>query len=291
MTIKNKLSFIASMVIVFAIVIVGFSINKAVSERTNILQVGALNVLSQKLSLLIHETQKERGASAGFIGSKGVKFKDILPKQRRLTDSRYEELNNYLKELDLSVYSDELNKDIESFKATINIIKQIRSDVDNLNISVKDEVTYYTQMNKFILNIISLTAKLSTSHELVKALNSYSNFLKSKERAGIERAVLSATFGADKFADGMFSKWVKLVAEQNSYIDSYLAMATEDSKKIYRDTMNSSVVSEVDAMRDIASKKALSGGFGIDSVHWFKTISKKINLLKHLMQDVIMMLI
>ena len=280
MTIKKKLSFIASMVIIFSIVIIGFTVSKAVSERDNILKVGDLNILSQKLSLLIHETQKERGASAGFIGSQGQKFKDILPKQRRLTDSRYKELDDYILKLDLNEYSDELNKDIELFKATISTIEQIRSDIDTLSISVKDEVTYYTQMNKFILNVIAMTAKLSTNHDVVKALNSYASFLKSKERAGIERAVLSATFAADKFAEGMFSKWIKLVAEQDSYLDSYLAMADDNSKAIYMDTMDQSVLDEVNAMRDVASHKASSGGFGIDSVVWFKTISKKINLLK-----------
>jgi len=38
--------------------------------------------------------------------------------------------------------------------------------------------------------------------------------LKSKERAGIERAVLSAVFASNSFKDGLFSKWIKL-GEQN----------------------------------------------------------------------------
>ena len=280
MTIKKKLSFIAYMAIVFSLIVIGFVINNAYNERDNILKVGELNILSQKLSLLIHETQKERGMSAGFIGSQGKKFGDKLPKQRRLTDSRNQELNDYLSGLDLSKYSKELNEDITSFKAAMNIIGQIRSQVDALSISVKDEVTYYTQMNRFILNIVSLTAKLSTNHKLTKALDTYTNFLKSKERAGIERAVLSATFGADRFGDGMFEKWVKLVAEQDSYLDSYLAMATDDSKAFYREKMNSGVIAEVDSMRNIASQKFETGGFGIDSILWFNTITKKINLLK-----------
>jgi methyl-accepting chemotaxis protein len=44
--------------------------------------------------------------------------------------------------------------------------------------------------------------------------------------------------------------------------------------------MNSPVIAEVNGMRDIAKAKANEGGFGIDSVVWFKTITKKINLLK-----------
>lgn len=35
---------------------------------------------------MVHELQKERGMSAGFIGSKGASFVSALPKQRALTD-------------------------------------------------------------------------------------------------------------------------------------------------------------------------------------------------------------
>ena len=280
MTIKQKLNLIAFMVILFSVVVVGLAINKAYTQRSGVLQAQKLNILSQKLSLVIHETQKERGASAGFIGSKGSKFKEILPKQRNATDSKYNELTTYTSTLDLSNFPTELSSEISSFNSAMGKITQIRNQVDNLSISVKDEVAYYTKMNASILNIVSLTAKLATSQELVKALSSYTNFLKSKERAGIERAVLSATFGADKFGNGMFAKWTKLVAEQDSYLDSYLSLATDDSKTLYKTKMNSNVVNEVNEMRDIATAKAATGGFGVDSVVWFKTITKKINLLK-----------
>ncbi len=280
MTIKTKLSLIAALVIGFSLVVVGLAVKKAYNQRGTVLQAQTLNQLSQKLSLLIHETQKERGASAGFIGSRGNKFSDILPKQRNHTDERYKELQAYLSSINLSDFPTELKSNISSFNSKISQLSQIRNRVDNLNISVKDEVIYYTKMNADILNIVSLTAKLASSQKLVKALTAYTSFLKSKERAGIERAVLSGTFAANKFAPGMFEKWNKLVAEQNSYLDSFLSIATDNAKAFYKTTMASPVIAEVNNMRSIASEKSITGNFGIDSVIWFKTITKKINLLK-----------
>lgn len=280
MTIKFKLNLILVLVVTFSIIILGLTINKAYNEKIVIERAQSLNILSQKLSLLIHETQKERGASAGFIGSKGNKFTIILPKQRKLTDKRNFQLNSYISTLNLSLFSNELKSEISGFTSDINRINQIRSRVDNLSISLKDEVSYYSKMNEKILNIVSLTAKLADTQELVKALATYTNFLKSKERAGIERAVLSGTFAADKFAPGMFAKWITLVAEQNAFLDSSMAMADNNVKSYYKKIMNSSVVDEVNNMRAIAKNKALNGNFGIDSVLWFQTITKKINLLK-----------
>ncbi len=280
MSIKNKLNLILLIVVSFALVIITLTISKALSEQTLITQAQALNVLSQKLSQLIHETQKERGASAGYIGSKGKKFVEILPKQRVLTDEKNSELSAYVRTLALSTFSNELRDEISAFDEEMSQINAMRSKVDSLSVSVKDEVIYYTKMNKKILNVVSLTAKLASEPELVKSLNAYSNFLKSKERAGIERAVLSGTFAADKFGAGMFEKLITLIAEQNSYLDSFWSMASDDSKNLYVNTINSPIVKEVDDMRNIAISKSAQGGFGIDSVFWFQTITKKINLLK-----------
>jgi len=281
MTIKSKLNLITAIVVSFALVIIALTVNTAMKEDTIVQQSKVLNVMSQKLSLLIHETQKERGASAGYLGSKGKKFADILPKQREMTDKRNQEFTAYLKTLELNDFPKELQDQIHGLQQDMNKISQIRSLIDSLSISVAKEVTYYTQMNKKILNIVGLSARLASTPELVKALDAYTNFLKSKERAGIERAVLSATFSADRFAPGMYAKFITLVAQQDAYIDAFLTMATDKAKQLYKSTMNSSVVDEVNKMREIAQTKANEGGFGVDSVVWFKTITKKINLLKH----------
>jgi len=286
MTIKYKLNLILGLVVSFSLVILGLTINKAFTEKYTVERAQVLNVLSQKLSLLIHETQKERGAGAGFLGSKGTKFTEIMPKQRVLTNQKNDELKTYITTVDLSTFSNELKSEISAFTSDMNKINSVRSQIDKLNISIKDEVTYYTNMNKKILNIISLTAKLADTQELVKALDTYTNFLKSKERAGVERAVLSGTFAADKFGNGMFAKWITLVAEQDAFLNSSMAMANESVKSFYTSKMNSPVVDEVNAMRKIAKTKAITGGFDVDSVLWFKTITKKINLLKHVDDEI-----
>ena len=280
MTIKNKLKLITAIVISFAVVIIALTISDALEKRTVITQAKELNVLSQKLSLLIHETQKERGASAGFLGSKGAKFGEILKKQRVLTDKRYDELQAYVNSLDLQNYQAELRENIQAVMSGMGKIGTIRSRVDQLSIPVKEEVAYYTGVNKDILDVVSLTAKLADTPELVKALSAYTNFLKSKERAGIERAVMSATFSADKFGKGMFAKFITLMAEQNAYMDAFLSIAPKDSVTMYKNIMNSPVVNEVNKMRAIALAKANEGGFDVDGVVWFQTITKKINLLK-----------
>lgn len=280
MTIKKKLNLITAIVVSFSLIIIAITAFSAFNQKEVLERSKELNTLSRKLSLFIHETQKERGASAGYLGSGGKKFVDILPKQRKLTDKRKQELEAYLATLDLNKFSRELREAILALKKDMAKLDEIRKEVWNLDISVKEEVAYYTNLNKKILNIVALSAKLADTPDLIKALDAYTNFLKAKERAGIERAVISATFAADRFAPGMYAKFITLIAEQNAYTDAFLSMADDKAKALYKKMMSAPVVKEVDKMRAIAKAKANEGNFGVDSVYWFKTITQKINLLK-----------
>jgi len=238
--------------------------------------------LSKSLSALIHETQKERGASAGFIGSKGHKFKTILPKQRLLTDKKIIEYKKELKKIDLSHFNPALRENINKLNQYLSELPDIRNKVSSLSISLKDEVTWYTKMNAVILKIIGLTSRLAPNEKIAMDLASYVSFLKAKERAGIERAVLSATFGADKFKPGMFVKFIKLISEQQAFLDDFLTFASPQMKQMYYKKIQDPSFKEVQRMRNIALTKANDGNFNVDPEYWFKTITKKINVLKQI---------
>ena len=66
-------------------------------------RVGRLADLAPTVSALVHELQKERGRSAGFIGSKGELFADVLPGQRQQTDERLQQLNGALESFDFPI--------------------------------------------------------------------------------------------------------------------------------------------------------------------------------------------
>ncbi len=238
-------------------------------------------ILSTKISALVHETQKERGATAGYLGSKGAKFGDILKNQRISTDSKLNNLNIYLKDFDKTQYSKHFNRLLKQSLKNISKINDIRSKVDTLSIPGSDAIGYYTnKINSKFLDTIGTISNMSNDAKILRDINSYVNFLYAKERAGIERAVLSNTFGADQFKPGMYKKFIKLITEQGSFVKSFTVTASKDWKINFTQTLQGPAVEETQRLRDIAFSKATTGGFGVDAVYWFKTITKKIGLLK-----------
>ncbi|WP_201352803.1 methyl-accepting chemotaxis protein [Hydrogenimonas urashimensis] len=280
LTIKQKMILLIVLPIFALIYFTGTELEKHFKFTEKVEKVKILVHLSESLSRLVHETQKERGTSAGFTGSKGTKFVTKLPQQRKLTDGRIKEYQETLSHIDLSKFPPELKNRITALNKDIEKLPAIRQKVSALTLPLKEVVGFYTKMNAKMLNIVATSSKLSPDEHITKDLVAYTSFLKSKERAGIERAVLSATFGADRFAPGMYMKFITLMAEQNAYMDDFLSFAPDSMVKLYKEAIRHPSFLEVQKMRDIAIEHAATGGFNVDAEKWFDTITGKINVLK-----------
>ena len=250
-------------------------------------------LITKLIANMIHETQKERGATAGFLGSKGKKFAKVLPQQRELSNSRITMLLNKINRLKVFSSDIQLQKDMKLALNSIHKINTIRKGVDNFTLPAKKAIGYYTSNNAKFLNLVAdLITKVQTAAQ-TREVTAFYNFLMSKERAGIERAVLTNSFARNKFLSGMKSTFVRLVTEQNAYINSFLAVSDANVRAYYFKTMQGKAINEVNRMRQVALNARTIGGFGVNASYWFDEITQKINLLKkvddHLSNNLITM--
>ena len=229
----------------------------SVSDRNDVADemhnVSPLANLAVEISRLVHETQKERGATAGYLGSKGKKFTDILPAQHGTTDTKIASVRQFLKDFDSDSYGAQFSAQLNETISRLDRLSEIRSSVINLNITVGKAIGFYTKTNAMLLGMVETMTALSNSGEITRNIAAYYNFLQGKERAGIERAVLSNTFAADTFGKGMFDKFRTLVSEQNTYASVFVSLATGDAREFYEQKMDNVAVREVEKMRSTAA--------------------------------------
>ncbi|GMQ87255.1 MAG: methyl-accepting chemotaxis protein [Gammaproteobacteria bacterium] len=286
MNILKNLSIRMKIMLMLALPLVGlvyFSVISVMEKSAVVHEMEAVSPLAQlavKASSMVHETQKERGATAGFLGSKGKKFVTELPAQRSNTDQKFSELKGFLQDFDSAPYGSSFESDLNAALSKLGRISGIRSSVSSLNISGGEAIGYYTGLNAAFIGIIGNMTALSSNGEISRNIAAYVNFLQGKERAGVERAVMANTFARDAFGPRMFDKFSKLVTEQDTYANVYLSLATPEAQQFYQQTMRDPLVDEVNGMRKVAFEKSGEGNFGIDPVYWFKTQTGKINLLK-----------
>ena len=284
----SDISFKNKIFILLALPLIGFLWLSISTLKQNYLVNNEVESLSQltKLSItyseLVHELQKERGATAGFLGSKGNKFVNELRTQRNETDSKQGIRAQFLSANSFEQHQIiQLNQQINNELAQLS---QIRTQVDNLDIEAKQAIGYYTQLNAKLLSVSTLIASLSSDANITKQTIAYYNFLQGKERAGVERAVMSSTFASDKFNDGIFVKFVSLVTEQNTFMNNFLAFATAENIAYYQDQLAHPAVKEVEKLRKVAESKTT--GFGVDAVHWFQQATIRIGQLKKIENQV-----
>ncbi len=234
---------------------------------------------STRVSELVHNLQKERGSSAGFIGSKGTKFKDELTAIKKDSDAAKAELERFYASLDLNSLPASLKSSMQQAISNLTKLSEIRSGVSSLSVEVDTPVNYYTSTIAQFLVSIEEILKVSSNAKVNNSLNAFVNFLYSKERAGLERAVLSSTFSRDNFAKGFYERFIGLLSAQDTFMSKFLFLADAKLAGEYRQYEGDAEFKEVERMRRVALDNP-NGNFGIDSVYWFATITKKINKLK-----------
>lgn len=259
----------------------GIVINRAVNEVSDDEILQSLGGLAVKISSMVHEQQKERGMTAGFLGSNGQLFANQIGTQRNATDQRRQALLTYLNQEDTTAYGRDFNDRLTQMRGSLSQIETIRSSVDGQTINTADAVAYYTDLNRQGLDLIAYMTSISKDPTLSNYVFAYVNFLRSKEKAGIERAVGTGAFSAGEFKPLVLDKFKSLITVQDAAIETFLGYATEEQKNFYNRTMNNRAVTEVDRMRrlaiDFPQTKTLDG---VSGTEWFNVITNKINILK-----------
>ncbi|MCK5718746.1 MAG: bacteriohemerythrin [Thiomargarita sp.] len=194
--------------------------------------------LAIKSTALIHELQKERGLSAGFIGSKATRFNQDLLQQRRVTDSKVAELKILLDDFHFEHFASSLIRKVDNLLLAFDKIKANRILIDKLLISLDAELKFYTNIINLLLTNINYLSTLVDDAKLSNQIISYVNLLQAKEKAGIERGILNNVFSQGFFSVIMYERFISLVENQENYTKEFFFFASPIQKQIYNNAMN-----------------------------------------------------
>lgn len=279
-SIKSKLLAVTLPMLVALLIVSTQQVIQLNNIKSNMSQITELTTLSTQNSALVHELQKERGMSAGFIGSQGNKFGQKLHKQRSVVDAVITSRHNYLNEIKERISDKTILKDLEKIEQQLAQLNNKRTSVDQLSASVASIVGFYTRINESLLNKSYSIADASHDSDLSLAILAYVNFLQSKERAGIERAVVANGLAKGSFAPSEQNTYLRLIAEQSSFISSFDKLASSSVKSLWENTKNTPPFKQVDNIRTDIQSNLPNGPFEIQADAWFDVATQRIDQLK-----------
>ncbi|SFV61922.1 Aerotaxis receptor Aer [hydrothermal vent metagenome] len=231
-------------------------------------------VLSTKISQLIHETQKERGYSSGYVTNHGERFEKELELQKQQTDKKIVELRGLLSKFNNPIIITSIQKPLQYLVT----LKSIRKKVKNLQINSHKVILFYSTMNDAFLNIFVKLAKSSQVANITQELIAYSDFLYAKENAGIERALGTAIVSQNYFDKNQKVTFTNLVEAQRLYLKMFLQLTSQDIRIFYKKVFTGNDINNVNKVRAIILSK--ESHFQIDPLFWFDNITSKIDKLK-----------
>ncbi|MDT0500496.1 nitrate- and nitrite sensing domain-containing protein [Halomonas sp. PAR7] len=247
----------------------------------NMEQLTTLAELSSQTGDLVHELQRERGMSSGYIGSGGRSFNDRLaPRQHPATDARITIFTTTAGELDPETLDSEFGERIATIHRLLRTLPALRRQVLELSIGAEPAVVDYTALNGELIAMIGRVAHLADDADITRRLVAYTGLLQAKDLAGIERALLANSFGTNSMSVATHRRLLSLTGREAAFIDSFEALANPEHGDPLKRLMHGADMARLGDMRQTAIERGPRGGYGIGAEHWFDQQTLKIQHLK-----------
>ncbi len=280
MKISIKMLLMVAIPIIGMLVFVARDISDKTASLRDLNMTSTLTGLAVKSGSLIHELQKERGLSAGFVASRGEKFREDLSKQRGETDLSIRTLKGYLTTNAANLAG--ARERLGAADALLGNLTATRGGVDSMNLQQQESISYFTKTIAAYLDVVAQITILSRNPDITRGAMAYHAFLNAKEQSGRERATMNGVFASNSFDEETYRKFIAIVSAQATFLDVFSNYAESKDVAFFREKMNAPFALQVEEMRKTALSKGLAGDFGIPAEEWFKTITAKINAMKEL---------
>jgi len=275
-SVKQKLLAMSLIPLISSLFYVGIIISGLWGQNDSITKLNNVIELTQKGGNLVHEIQKERGLTAGFLSSQVLAIPTNLKNQRENVNKKYLEFKTHAKQVSSEISEYKIDSFITEIKSKLELLYQIRNGIDEKTIGTSETINKFTLMNKSILLFVSEISKHSETSKTTQQIISYYNFLQGKERSGVERAVINSVLSKKELNIKDLKKIVKLDSEQNVYFDNFRMTAKESSLLKYKEKLNNISFNQVKTMKNDVLNEKLE----IQPSKWFDIATKRINLLK-----------
>ncbi|HEX5755723.1 MAG TPA: nitrate- and nitrite sensing domain-containing protein [Arenimonas sp.] len=273
---RSKLLLMLAPPVVALLLFAGNGATDKFASHRQMQQLERLSALAVQASAAVHELQRERGMTAGFLAAGGNSGGDALATQQDASDLRIAGLRPALTGID----HEGLAAATTGAQRALSRLPTLRDDAKRLALAPKDAVAGYSALIDALLGVVAQVTQASDDGRVVKQTSAYTLLLQIKETAGLERATLNQAFTADRFDPESYRRFVALVATQEALGRLFAAAIDPLAGQAYAEASQGQAARQVDSLRAAAIERADSGGFGIDPPQWWNASTRKIEALK-----------
>ena len=244
---------------------------------------------TEKLSVLIHNMQIERGLSFGYLVSTEKKdaIKHILERQQKTNHAynsflQFVHLNTHEKEAILHIIGTEYKPVLSKFIAQYGKIDALRKKIFSKEIDAQESLNYYTQLNQKLLKLITLfilpLQKQNGGRCVIPELQNL------KESAGLERAYIYHELLSGNHHLKSIEKLKELEEKQTLYQEKFISNAPIKSILIFNKIYQYSLEEKISFLRKKFFTQQLDSH---DASYIFNLFTQRINLFEKISSQIL----
>ena len=250
-----------------------------------------LSELVSTASTLIHELQRERGASNLVLASGGSRYVPELKALRTIADQQAQRFETVLISLDQDHFQiPSATRFFSHLAYAVHLLsaqEQLRRQVDNNELGAIECTELYSAIIQSLLNIVFETADSALnaviSPALSRALVAIFNFIQGKELAGQERASGAAGFASGVFSSDQVAHLTHLIDAQERCFEIFREFADPSSLASWKSLCDAPCMSEIYALRHYACTQGNNPVLNDSSAErWFTAQTRRIDAMKEI---------
>ncbi|HLH96262.1 MAG TPA: nitrate- and nitrite sensing domain-containing protein [Xanthobacteraceae bacterium] len=245
-------------------------------------EAASLIEMAPLISSLVHELQKERGSSLGFIAAKGQALAEAMREQRPATDKALGAYRARLAGLDHATLASAFARSLDDAGAALGRIAPMREDIDALKVGGPQAAAYFTGAIGNLVTAIQAAGEAGQDPRILRQSIAFSAFVQRKEYAGQERAAGAQGFASGSFAPEVYRAFVRLGALADEEAQIFRRNATPDQIAAFETALKDPAAEEVARLRAIGAAAPFDPAAvaKVSGTQWFNAATTNIDLLK-----------
>lgn len=257
------------------------NLSQKVQDRYDASVIRTWTESSIQANVLIHELQKERGLSSGYLASGGTKFGERLAQQREKTSQAILQLASQIQDVE-EEYS-VLAQQILSAMPDEEGLNQRRKFIIDLGLSQEAAVDYYSRLINGLFEQLLISMNIGKSGWIYRQQLSFVFFLQTKEMLGQERALVTAMLSARDFGPLRMNEFHRIKALENAREEKFFQLSDPETLRDYAVLSEQPFVRQAERIRRLivaygASAQDVEVNFPEAQV-WFELASQRIDAM------------
>ena len=284
------------LLVAFLVALSFFALRNLIDKVSGLENAGIVRqwtTTSTQVSVVIHELQKERGLSSGFIASAGRSFGEQLRLQRQFTDDALQRLN-----MQAGLEAEpEARPAAPPFAELVAATRALRLPVDQLRFSRDFVVDRYTALIEGLFDSQLESFGSGFESATFRQQMAFLAFMQAKEKMGQERALVAAMLSDRNFSAGRMASYYRIKAMEEAHLTDFRRLAGRPALAAYQAIVDQSYSLSAEKMRrkvvafSLADLTRSDAGEPPDSEAlpalpvpeaWFALSSQKIDAMKQL---------